>query len=82
VIVFETHKQVYDARAHDRTNGLISICQIGREDFGRAQRRLWIAANQPERLLRHEKLDEFVTDGAACSKDGDHQNLVFAFGFG
>ena len=77
MIVFETHEQVHDARARDGTNGLISIRQIGREDFGRARRRLWIAANQPERLvLRREKLDEFVADGAACSKDGDHQNLV------
>jgi len=68
---------VHDTRAHDGSNGLISIRHIGREGFGRARRRLWIAANQAERLvLRREKLDEFVADGAACSKDVDHENLV------
>jgi hypothetical protein len=45
------------------------------ECFGRAGSRLRIAADKAERLiLRHEKFDEFVANGAACSEDSDHSN--------
>ena len=63
---------MHDTRARDGSDRLISIREVGRESFGRSRRRTWIAANQAEWLVRrHKKLDEFVADGAARSKDSE-----------
>jgi hypothetical protein len=57
---------MYNARARDGANGLIFVRKIGGDYFGRAGRRLRIAADKAERLiLCHEKCDEFVANGAA-----------------
>jgi len=82
-MVFETHKQVHDARSRDGTNRLICIRQICRDDFGRAQRRLWIAANQPERLLlSREQPDEFVADAPPAPRMVIIRSRCVAFDFG
>src|SRR5664280_2989259 len=79
VIVLQTNEQMHNAGTGNGADGLVFIREIGGECFGRAMCRPRIAANYAESLIPcGEKFDEFVCNGTACSKNGDHSNPAFA----